>query len=60
MVIFKNIKSEKLYTIYKNNDGTYNAFPFGKVVDYDSILKNCELKEFVVEKVESGNIKGFL
>jgi hypothetical protein len=60
MTIFKNIKDGKLYTIYRNNDGTYTAFPSGKVTKPGLILKDCELADFVVEKLEKHNIKGFL
>ena len=60
MTIFKNKSAGKLYTIYKNSDGTFTAFPSGKVVDENSILKNCKLEDFFVYKIETNKIKGFI
>ncbi len=60
MTIFKNKSNGNLYTIYKNSDGVYTAFPSGKVSDKNQILKNCNLEDFIVEKIEKNNIKGFL
>jgi hypothetical protein len=60
MTIFKNKLDGKLYTIYKNSDGTYTAFPSGKVLDQNSILKNCNLQDFVVFKIEQNKIEGFI
>jgi hypothetical protein len=60
MTIFKNISNKGLYTIYKNSDGILTAFPVGKVTDHSKILKECHLKDFVVEKIEKEIIKGFL
>lgn len=60
MTIFKNKLDGKLYTIYKNSDGTFTAFPSGKVVDENSILKNCKLEDFFVYKIEQNKIKGFI
>ncbi len=60
MTIFKNKLDGKLYTIYKNSDGTLIAFPSGKVFDKDLILKDCKIEDFVVFKIESNKINGFL
>ena len=60
MTIFKNILDGKLYTIYKNSDGTFTAFPSGKVFDRNSILKNCKIEDFVVFKIEANKITGFI
>lgn len=60
MTIFKNKLDGKLYTIYKNSDETLTAFPSGKVNDIKDIIKNCKLSDFVVFKVESNQIKGFI
>jgi hypothetical protein len=60
MTIFKNKSNGKIYTIYKNSDGTLTAFPSGKVVEESSILKNCKLEDFFVHKIEQNIIKGFL
>jgi hypothetical protein len=60
MTIFKNKLDGKIYTIYKNSDGTFTAFPSGKVVDEMSILKNCKVEDFVVYKIEQNKIKGFI
>lgn len=60
MTIFKNKSDGNLYTIYKNSDGTFTAFPSGKVVDKNSILKDCKMEEFVVFKIETTQIKGFI
>jgi hypothetical protein len=60
MTIFKNKLDGKLYTIYKNSDGTFTAFPSGKVFDTERILKNCKLEDFVVFKIESNKIGGFI
>jgi hypothetical protein len=60
MTIFKNKKDGKLYTIYKNSDGTLTAFPSGKVLDQKDILKNCKVEDFVVYKIEQNKIKGFI
>lgn len=60
MTIFKNKSDERLYTIYKNSDGTFTAFPSGKVVDERSILKNCKLEDFFVYRIEQNKIKGFI
>jgi hypothetical protein len=60
MTIFKNKLDGKLYTLYKNSDGTLTAFPSGKVVDEMSILKNCKLEDFFVYKIEQNKIKGFI
>ena len=48
MTIFKNKLDGKLYTIYKNSDGTLIAFPSGKVFDKDLILKDSKIEDFVV------------
>ena len=60
MTIFKNKKDGKIYTIYKNSDGTLTAFPSGKVLDQKDILKNFNLQDFVVFKIEQNKIKGFI
>ena len=60
MTIFKNKLDGKFYTIYKNGDGILTAFPSGKVVDENSILKNCKVEDFVVYKIEQNKIKGFI
>jgi hypothetical protein len=60
MTIFKNKKDGKLYTIYKNSDGTLTAFPSGKVLHQKDILKNCNLQDFVVFKIEQNKIEGFI
>jgi hypothetical protein len=60
MTIFKNKKDGKLYTIYKNSDGTLTAFTSGKVLDQKDILKNCNLQDFVVFKIEQNKIEGFI
>lgn len=60
MTIFKNKIDGILYTIYKNSDGTFTAFPSGKVFDKLHILKNCKIKDFVVFKVEANKIEGFI
>ena len=60
MTIFKNISNGCLYTIYKNSDETLTAFPVGKVTDPSKILKRCDLKDFVVERIEKESIKGFI
>ena len=60
MTIFKNKSDGNLYTIYKNSDGTFTAFPSGKVFDNDRILKNCKLEDFFVFKIETNKIKGFI
>jgi hypothetical protein len=60
MTIFKNISNGCLYTIYKNSDGTLIAFPAGKVTDFSKIIKDCDLNDFVMERIEKENIKGFL
>jgi hypothetical protein len=60
MTIFKNKLDGKIYTIYKNSDGTFTAFPSGKVVDEMSILKNCKVEDFVVFKIEQNKIEGFI
>lgn len=60
MTIFKNKLDGKLYTIYKNSDETLIAFPSGKVNDIKDIIKNCKLSDFVIFKVESNQIKGFI
>jgi len=60
MTIFKNKLDGCLYTIYKNSDGTLTAFASGKVFDNSKILKNCKLEYFVVFKIESNKIKGFI
>jgi hypothetical protein len=60
MTIFKNKSDGKLYTIYKNSDGTLTAFPSGKVVDENSILRNCKREDFFVYKIEQNKIKGFI
>jgi hypothetical protein len=60
MTIYKNIISGELYIIYKNNDGTLTAFPVGKVTEPSKILKGCDLKDFVVERIKKESIKGFL
>ena len=60
MTIFKNKKDGKLYTIYKNSDGTLTSFPSGKVSDQNDILKKCNLQDFVVFKIEQNKIEGFI
>lgn len=60
MTIFKNKLDGKLYTIYKNSDGTLTAFPSGKVFDNTHIFKDCKMEDFVVFKIEANKIKGFL
>ena len=60
MTIFKNKKDGKIYTIYNNSDGTLTAFQSGKVSDQNDILKNCNLQDFVVFKIEQNKIKGFI
>lgn len=60
MTIFKNKLDGILYTIYKNGDGTFTAFPSGKVFDRSLILKDCKLEDFVVFKIEANKIKGFI
>jgi hypothetical protein len=60
MTIFKNKLDGNLYILYKNKDGSFTAFPSGKVFDDNSILKNCKLEEFVVFKIESNKINGFI
>jgi hypothetical protein len=61
MTIYKNISDGKLYTIYKNSDGELTAFPHGKVEDASTILKYCNLKDFVMHSVLKNNkIKGFI
>lgn len=60
MTVFKNKADGKLYTIYKNSDGTFTAFPSGKVYENDRILKDCKLEDFVVYRVESNKINGFI
>lgn len=60
MTIFKNKLDGKLYTIYKNSDGTLTAFPSGKVKDDGLIIKNCKLEDFFVYKIEQNKILGFI
>jgi len=60
MTIFKNKSNGKLYTIYKNCDETLTAFPSGKVFNQEDILKNCNLQDFVVYKIEQNKIEGFI
>lgn len=60
MTIFKNKLDGKLYILYKNSDGSFTAFPSGKVVDNNIILKDCKLENFVVFKIESNKIRGFI
>jgi len=60
MTIFKNKLDGKLYTIYKNSDGTFTAFPSGRVLDKDLIIKECKLEDFFVYKIEQNKIKGFI
>lgn len=60
MTIFKNKIDGKLYTIYKNSDGTLTAFPSGKVINNLDILKECKIEDFVVFKIDMNRIRGFL
>ena len=60
MTIFKNKSDGKVYTIYKNCDGTLTAFPSGRVINESHILKNCKLEDFIVYKIEGNKIKGFI
>lgn len=60
MTIFKNKLDGKLYTLYKNSDGTHTAFPSGKVFDNSQILKKCKIEDFVIFKIENIQIKGFI
>lgn len=60
MTIFKNKSDGKLYTIYKSIDGKLTAFPSGKVFDTIFILKDCDLNDFIVYKVELNKISGFI
>lgn len=60
MTIFKKKSDGKLYTIYKNSDGSLTAFPSGKVSDINQILNKCNLEDFVVFKIENLIIKGFI
>jgi hypothetical protein len=60
MTIFKNISNGCLYTIYRNSNGELTAFPVGKVTDPSSIIKTCNLKDFVVYQLSRESIGGFL
>lgn len=60
MTVFKNKLDGKLYTIYKNSDGTYTAFPSGKVLNQSDIIKDCKLLDFVVYQIIQNKIKGFI
>ena len=60
MTIFKNKFNGKLYTIYKNSDGTFTGFPLGKVLEENKIIKNCKLEDFVVFKIERNKVSGFI
>ena len=60
MTIFKNISNGCLYTIYRNSNGELTAFPVGKVTNPSSILKLCNLKDFVVHQIKGESIGGFL
>ena len=60
MTVYKNIENGKLYIIYKNLDGTFTAFPHGKVDDERKIIKDCDIKDFVVHTVLLNKINGFI
>lgn len=60
MTIYKNILDGKLYIIYKNSNGELTAFPHGRVTDGSKILKDCQLKDFVVYSILVNKIKGFI
>lgn len=60
MTVFKNKLDGKLYTIYKNSDGSYTAFPSGKVLNQNDIIKDCKLLDFVVYQIIQNKIKGFI
>jgi hypothetical protein len=60
MTVYKNILNGNLYIIYKGDDGRLTAFPHGKVVDGAKILKDCDIKDFVIKSIINNNIKGFI
>jgi len=60
MSIYKNKFNGKSYLLYRNNDGTITAFPHGKVIENDKILKNCNINDFVLQSIISNKIKGFI
>ena len=57
MIIFKNIKDNKTYIIYKSPNGNCLAIPFRH--DGPSIPK-CDMNDFVVVSSEEGRLDGFL
>lgn len=57
MIIFKNIKDNKTYIIYKSPNGDYLAIPF----KHDGLsIPKCDIKDFIVVKSEEGRLDGFL
>lgn len=60
MTVYKNILNGNLYIIYKNDDGRLTAFPHGKVIDGEKILKDCNIKDFVIQSILNNSIKGFI
>ncbi len=60
MTVYKNILNGNLYIIYKGDDSKLTAFPHGKVTDNNKILKNCNIKDFVIQSILNNNIKGFI
>jgi hypothetical protein len=60
MTVYKNILNDNFYIIYKNPDGTFTAFPNGKVDDEEKIIKNCKIEDFVIYKIISNKINGFM
>ncbi len=57
MIIFRNIKDNKTYIIYKSPNGSCLAIPFKH--DGPSIPK-CDMKDFTVVSSEEGRLDGFL
>ena len=55
--------SKPQYTIYCDMDGVLCDFmgnPSGKVIDRNQILKDCKLEDFIIFKIESNKISGFI
>jgi hypothetical protein len=60
MTVYKNKLDGVLYIIYKNSDGKLTAFPHGKVVSNEKIIKDCKLEDFVIHKILANKIEGFI
>ena len=60
MTIFKNINDGRLYAIlYKDKNGVrkHTAVPYGHS---NSIISDCDLKDFVIETIKNGGSGSFL